>query len=174
MIKSKYTKEVLQAAVNKCVTCNDVVRLIRGTSGMVHGGTAGHVRKMIKIHGIDTSHFKGRAWTANINNPLGTAYTKEEFISRFLVENSPFIRTVVLKSKLISFGIKTYQCEVCGIGNTWNGKPLTLQLDHENGNRIDNRIINLKIKCPNCHTQTPTYCGKNKNRKNPVDRGTPS
>ena len=48
------------------------------------------------------------------------------------------------------------KCENCGIEN-WNGKELTFQIDHINGDRKDNRYINLKILCPNCHTQRPTW-----------------
>lgn len=46
---------------------------------------------------------------------------------------------------------------MCGIGNEWNGKPLTLQLDHINGDHSDNRLENLRILCPNCHSQTSTW-----------------
>lgn len=52
-------------------------------------------------------------------------------------------------------------CEGCGIGPIWNGKPLHLQVDHKNGNSRDCRKENLQKLCPNCHTQTPTYAGRN-------------
>jgi hypothetical protein len=58
------------------------------------------------------------------------------------------------------------KCEICEIGNEWNGKPLTLQLDHINGIHLDNRIENLRILCPNCHSQTATFCGRNVSTKN--------
>lgn len=48
-------------------------------------------------------------------------------------------------------------CAECGISGDWNGKPLTLQLDHINGKHSDNRIENLRILCPNCHSQTSTW-----------------
>ena len=54
---------------------------------------------------------------------------------------------------------------MCGNNGTWNGKKLVLQLDHINGNNKDQRLMNLRFLCPNCHAQTDTFCGKNVNRK---------
>lgn len=51
-------------------------------------------------------------------------------------------------------------CVSCGLTNEWNGKPITLQLDHKDGNSDNNSIENLRILCPNCHTQTDTYGSK--------------
>ena len=51
-------------------------------------------------------------------------------------------------------------CECCGLGNVWNNSPITLQLDHIDGNSDNNAIDNLRILCPNCHTQTDTYGSK--------------
>lgn len=52
-------------------------------------------------------------------------------------------------------------CESCGQGQTWNGKNLTLEIDHTDGNRKNNKRSNLKYLCPNCHSQTPTFRAKN-------------
>jgi 5-methylcytosine-specific restriction endonuclease McrA len=56
---------------------------------------------------------------------------------------------------------KNYICEECGTGNTYNGKPLSLELDHKDGNNKNNKLENLRILCPNCHSQTPTHRSKN-------------
>jgi hypothetical protein len=53
------------------------------------------------------------------------------------------------------------RCSECGQGEEWNGKPLTLELDHIDGKAYNNIIENLRILCPNCHTQTDTYRAKN-------------
>jgi hypothetical protein len=65
------------------------------------------------------------------------------------------------KKRLVDMGWKN-ECNVCKLPPEWNGRPLTLQLDHINGDNMDNRIDNLQILCPNCHTQTTTYGNKNK------------
>lgn len=67
-----------------------------------------------------------------------------------------------LKKRLINSGKLLNICAICHQPPVHNGRPLTLQLDHINGIHNDNRIENLRILCPNCHTQTPTYGPKNK------------
>jgi DNA-directed RNA polymerase subunit RPC12/RpoP len=70
-----------------------------------------------------------------------------------------------LLHRLVKAGLKSNVCVICGQEPFWNGKPLVLQLDHKNGEHSDNRLENLQIVCPNCHTQTNTFCGKHKSTK---------
>jgi hypothetical protein len=74
----------------------------------------------------------------------------------------PQYQTFKLKKRLIREGVKQNVCEICGI-DSWNDKPLTMQLDHIDGNPHNHVLDNLRLVCPNCHAQTDTYCGKNKN-----------
>ena len=77
-----------------------------------------------------------------------------------LVEHSTYARTSKLKERLIRAGMLANACAVCGI-STWQGRPLSLHLDRVNGQRDDNRLTNLRLLCPNCHSQTDTYTGRN-------------
>lgn len=70
-------------------------------------------------------------------------------------------RRTHLKMRLMAAGLLQPVCTECGI-NTWRGKPLSLELDHINGDKHDNRLENLRLLCPNCHSQTATYAGRNK------------
>lgn len=72
--------------------------------------------------------------------------------------------TAALKERLFREGILARRCARCGI-EAWCDAPLALHLDHINGDSEDNRIENLRVLCPNCHSQTPTYCGRNKGRR---------
>lgn len=78
-------------------------------------------------------------------------------LEQVLIKDSGYNRTK-LKERLIKEGLKEYKCECCGI-TEWNGKPLSLQLHHINGIHNDNRLSNLQLLCPNCHSQTENFAG---------------
>ena len=73
----------------------------------------------------------------------------------------PEYQTFKLKIRLINENIKENKCEICEI-TEWQGNPIAMQLDHIDGNSHNHLLNNLRIICPNCHSQTETYCGKNK------------
>ena len=70
------------------------------------------------------------------------------------------------QSRLIKEGLLEYKCDICENIGEWYGNPLVLQLDHINGKHNDNNLDNLRLLCPNCHSQTDTFAGKNLKQKN--------
>lgn len=116
---------------------------------VVTTGNYDTLKRIIKEENIDISHFKRQ----NVNNQ-----THHE-IDYFLQKGSN-IGSFKLKNKLFDNGLKERKCECCG-GTEWMGKPINLQLHHINGDNKDNRLENLQILCPNCHSYTDNYCGKN-------------
>lgn len=69
-----------------------------------------------------------------------------------------------LKQRLLAAGLKENRCELCGI-TEWEGKPLSMQLHHKDGDGTNNELDNLELLCPNCHAQTDTYGGRNGHRR---------
>ena len=83
------------------------------------------------------------------------------------IENSPTTRAVIRKY-IIRHNLIPYLCEKCGNDGKWQGTVLALQLDHRNGVNNDHRLENLRWLCPNCHSQTDTFTGKNKTDKKKI------
>ena len=77
-----------------------------------------------------------------------------------LIENSTYTNRERLKQRLLRAGLLQYKCHECGL-TKWRKKPISLQLEHKNGVNNDNRLENLVLLCPNCHSQTPTFAGRN-------------
>ena len=73
----------------------------------------------------------------------------------------PYYQTYKLKQRLLSKGVKKNQCEECGISD-WNGKHLSMELHHVDGDRTNHLLKNLLMLCPNCHSQTANYRSRNK------------
>lgn len=117
-------------------------------------------QKYINQYKLDTSHFN--PFLAGQKKKAGTKYQLipiEEILEGF----HPTFRTYNLKLRLIKEGVKEYKCEECGLIE-WRGNSITLDLDHINGISTDHRLENLRLLCPNCHSQTPTFKGRNNKR----------
>jgi len=108
----------------------------------------------LRRHGVETSHFlQPRAGGGSARRP----------IEEILVRGRP-VTSSHLRRRLIDEGLKPHRCEICN-GTAWNGQPISLELDHIDGDRTNNTFVNLRLLCPNCHAQTPTYRGRNIGRR---------
>ena len=124
------------------------------------GGNYDQVRKYIKEYGLDASHFKGRGWGRGMKGIIKPSIP----IEKVLVGNGTY-QSFKLKKRLFALGLKLQYCEECGWAQKTDDGYLPLELDHINGDRHDNRIDNLRILCPNCHSLKPTHRGKNRRRR---------
>jgi 5-methylcytosine-specific restriction endonuclease McrA len=117
------------------------------------------VRDCMKRFGFTSS-----SWTKAVQRGAVIPRPQAMPLEELLVEGRARTSRGNVKRRLIKAGLKEDRCERCGISE-WQGKPLSLELHHINGDGLDNRIGNLEILCANCHSQTDTWGGRNGHRK---------
>lgn len=154
--KRKWDKKLLQQYVDESLCMSDVLEKI----GLVpRSGNYSTLRNKLAEYNICTKHFDSvKAGQRNKTNTGNGPIPIEEILKG----EHPNYRTNWLKKRLIREGIKTNVCESCGLNGTWNNKPIVLELDHKDGNSKNHKLKNLQLLCPNCHSQTDTYKGRNK------------
>jgi hypothetical protein len=123
------------------------------------GGAWRILKKYAEIWEISTDHFDQTA--GRVEN----LRRRQKPLSEVLVKNSTYPRKDV-KRRLLSEGLKEPRCELCGQGEIWRGRPMSIILDHINGVRDDHRLENLRMVCPNCAATLDTHCG----RRNRIER----
>lgn len=149
MSKRRWTNEQLIVACQ--ISKNKTEVLKRLDLSFHNSGNYQTVDKYIEELNIDISHFEVGI---SHNIPI-----QKQDLKDILVENSSYTNTSSLKDRLVKEGLLEYKCSIekCQL-STWLDDKINLQLDHINGDRADNRIENLRLLCPNCHSQTDTYC----------------
>ena len=144
---------------------NEIVRLVEENTS---------ISKILQHLNIKKTNFyaitllKNRIIFLNINtahfiNEL--VFPRQLPLNEVMVENSTYARSC-LKKRLLKDGILKNECSECGVKDIWNNKPISIQLDHINGIYNDHRLENLRMLCPNCHSQTGTFAGKNNRVEN--------
>jgi hypothetical protein len=156
--KRSWTNEQLKEAVKVSYSFRNVMLLI----GLVPaGGNYEQLKKYVKELQIDTSHFKGEGWNAG-----KSFYRPPRPLNKVLVlgdiSNAP--QSYKLKLRLYVEGVKKPMCELCGWAKMSSDGRIPVELDHINGNHYDNRLENLRVLCPNCHSLQLTHRGKNKGK----------
>jgi hypothetical protein len=157
--------------VSKQELQNIVARATSISEILIHFGllNKGHnyrtLKKRLDEEGISYHHIR-----LGLSSNSGRNFTTENKIplSDILIANSTYTNKHRLKIRLFTAKLIYNQCYICGQLPEWHSKPLTLQLDHINGISNDNRIENLRILCPHCHSQTDSFAGKNKNRQTKI------
>lgn len=115
------------------------------------------LKETLDKYNIDYSHLSQIAgiknWDDNNKADITKYFTKNNY------HGTGPLKRIIIREKLIP-----YICSNCGLTDEWNGKKLNLQLHHKDGDRTNNELTNLTFLCPNCHSQTENYCGKNTER----------
>jgi len=152
--KRRWSEAQLIGAVKNSTSFRQVLSKV----GLIQaGGNYDQIKKYVKELSLNTSHFKGKAWNKGLRGQLRPIIP----IANVLVSNSNF-QSYKLKKRLFSEGLKHPRCEECGWARRSTDGRLPLELDHINGDRHDNRLENLRILCPNCHSMQPTHRGRNR------------
>ena len=150
-MKYDWSKERIAAVIKDCDSLSQVLDML----GIPRAGNnTATLRNKLEEYGIDYSHFTfGAKQRKKVENYIPVA----EYLG-----TGKYISTSNLKDKLFREGLKKNECEnpkcPCKEGY-WLDHPLVCQLHHINGDHTDNRLENLQILCPNCHSQTNNYCG---------------
>lgn len=157
--KKKWTIQQLKIAAKESKSLRQILFKI----GLIPaGGNYEQIKKYLKDNKIDTGHLTGKAWNRGMRGLVSKATRS---LSEILVRDRNY-QSHKLRLRLFRDKIKEKKCELCGWAQVSKDGRLPLELNHINGEHSDNRLENLQILCPNCHSLQPTHRGRNRKRKN--------
>ena len=152
MKKRSWSVEQLKNAVKNSLSYRQVLAKLGLREA---GGNYEQIKKYIREYKLDIKHFKGRGWNAGLRG-IG----KPRIPLEQILNEGTYFQSFKLKKRLFSAELKQQKCERCGWAEKTKDGYLPLELDHINGDRHDNRLENLRILCPNCHSLTPHHRGR--------------
>lgn len=156
--RRRWTDEQLRVAV---AGARGVSGAIRALGLIPAGGNYDQIQRRIRELALDTTHFQGSGWSRGQK----LDFKPKLPLTLMLVANR-WTNSQKLKERLIREGLKKPACEICGWAQRSPDGRLPIELDHINGDKNDNRLENLRILCPNCHSLQPTHRGSNQRRRN--------
>lgn len=140
--------------INAVKNSNSLAHALRILNRSYVGSNYRFIKKSIVRLNLDTSHWKSYGISSQTDVRISWSYV--------LMENSNYSLNTSRRKRLVKDGLLQNVCSICQLLPMWNNKPLSLRLDHINGKRNDHRLSNLRFVCPNCDSQLPTYCSKNR------------
>lgn len=141
-------------------TSNSYSDLLRTIGLNPKGGNPETLKRIIQEYQLDETKLNENRKKLFSKNSVFPKIKNKKPMEDILSNKYEFHSSSHLLKRLVNEGYKEYRCEECGI-NSWMGKDITLQLEHIDGNHSNNNLNNLKILCPNCHSQTSTFAGRN-------------
>lgn len=154
MKKRSWTEKQLKQAVSKSFSYRQVLNKLGLREA---GGNYEQIKKYINEYNFNTAHFKGRGW----NNGL-RGFGKPRIPLETILKKDSHFQSFKLKKRLFIAKLKPQHCEECGWAQKTSEGYLPLELHHLNGDRHDNRLNNLIVLCPNCHSLKPAHRGRHK------------
>ncbi len=151
--KSKYTRELMTPLVAESRSYYELI----GKLGLRTTGSANaRLRLIVQTLGLCTAHFLGRSANRGESKKGGPERLTWQEVLVYNRLGGRKEQPKILRRALVESGV-VEKCEECSQGREWNGRKLVLQVDHRNGDSLDNRPGNPRFLCPNCHSQTETF-----------------
>jgi hypothetical protein len=158
----RYSRPQLEEAARETTSIAEMMRRLGMNPRF--GSSHSALRHRLAELEIDTRHFVGAGWARNV--PSNNRKRPDEILIR-KPKGSRKMPSYMVRRALIDLGVPEI-CANCGQGLVWNGRPLKLQVDHKDGDNLNDEFENLQFLCPNCHSQTPTFGFRG---KRPAGRG---